>query len=57
MEEDAKAEDGFLTDLNTHLHRQRGGGGEEDPSNKKQSGMRERESTRTKWQTSKNNKI
>lgn len=42
MEEDAKAEDGFLRDLNTHLHTERGGGGEEDPPNKKLSLKRKR---------------
>lgn len=44
MEEDAKAEDGFLRYLNTHLHTERGGGdgGEEDPPHKKLSLKRER---------------
>lgn len=53
MGEDAKAEDGFLRDLNTHLHTERGGG-EEDPPNKKLSLKRERNNND---KMSKNNKI
>lgn len=58
MKEDTKAENGFLGDLKTHIqkniHTEKGGGGEDLPKRKQ---SLERESTGTKWQMPKTNKI
>lgn len=55
MKEDTNADNGFLGDLKTHLHTEKGGGGEEDLPKRKQ--ILEWESTGTKWQMPKTNKI